>query len=537
MNPKDIQGLLPYLTQAERDEMDALVAADLAEALWRPLEGPQTLAYESKADVIGYGGAAGGGKTDLAIGKALMQHYEVLILRREATQLKGVLRRLEKLLGTRDGYNGQDKRWSKAGPRGVDIEFGSCPNLGDETKHQGNPHDLLVFDEAANFLEAQVNFLLGWNRTTRTGVQAQAMLTFNPPTTAEGRWVVAFFGPWIDKKFTGKKAVPGEIRYCVTVPGENDTYRYVWVDDNRPCVIIEGEIVYDFDPLEFAPEDIVVPQGRTFIPSKISDNPFLANSGYLRQLQAMPEPLRSQMLYGDFSAGMTDDPWQVIPTAWVEAAMARWKDRQPRGEMLSLGCDVARGGRDNTVIATRHKTPETDWWFDRLQMHQGRETPSGQHTAGLVIGAQRDRAPIHLDVIGVGASPYDILNGANLPVFGVNVSEKALGTDKSGRLAFFNRRSELWWRVREGLDPTNDQGWCLPPDPDLLVELCSPKWSMSGATIKVQSREEIVDDTGRSPDRATAIMLAAIETPKIHLLRNTRPQEDAVNYDPMANMR
>ena len=32
--------------------------------------------------------------------------------------------------------------------------------------------------------------------------------------------------------------------------------------------------------------------------------------------------------------------------------------------------------------------------------------------AGLVIGARRDHAPIHLDVIGVGASPYDVLNSA-----------------------------------------------------------------------------------------------------------------------------
>ena len=33
--------------------------------LWRPQPGPQTLAYESPADILFYGGAAGGGKTDL----------------------------------------------------------------------------------------------------------------------------------------------------------------------------------------------------------------------------------------------------------------------------------------------------------------------------------------------------------------------------------------------------------------------------------------------------------------------------------------
>jgi hypothetical protein len=33
--------------------------------------GPQTMAYESKADIVGYGGAAGGGKTDLACGSII----------------------------------------------------------------------------------------------------------------------------------------------------------------------------------------------------------------------------------------------------------------------------------------------------------------------------------------------------------------------------------------------------------------------------------------------------------------------------------
>jgi hypothetical protein len=54
-------------------------------------------------------------------------------------------------------------------------------------------------------------------------------------------------------------------------------------------------------------------------------------------LQSLPEPLRSQMLYGDFRAGVQDDPWQVVPTAWVEAAMARWKKPEVLAEMLSDG--------------------------------------------------------------------------------------------------------------------------------------------------------------------------------------------------------
>lgn len=516
MKAKDLEAALEYLSPAERAEFDRLVEADLEEKIWAPLPGPQTMASESTADIIGFGGAAGGGKTDLAVGKGLTQHHEVLIMRREGTQLQGILQRMQTLLGNRDGYNGQDKIWRDAGPRNVLIEFGSCPNAGDEQRQQGRPHDLLVFDEAANFLELQVRFLLGWNRSTRDGVHSQALLTFNPPTSAEGRWIIDFFGPWLDKKHALYPTAPGVIRHALMMPAENGTSTDIWVGSAAPCVLVNGQLVYEFDPDEFPIEDILTPQSRTFIPSRISDNPFLAGSGYLRQLQAMPEPLRSQMLYGDFQAGMQDDPWQVIPTAWVEAAMARWVDRSPKGEMMSQGVDVARGGKDNTMIANRHANPDGSKgaWIDRLRIFPGTETPDGPMVAGLVIASRRDEAPIHIDVIGVGASPYDTLNGMQLQVLGVNVSEKARGTDKSGRLNFLNQRSELWWRMREALDPTNDTGLCLPPDKDLLIELCTPTWLLQGLVIKVASRDDIYEKIKRSVDRAVAVILAMIETPK-----------------------
>lgn len=459
--------------------------------------------------------------TDLAVGKALMGHYETLVLRREATQLRGIIRRMEQLLGSRDGYNGQERRWSDAGPRKVSIEFGSCPNLGDETKHQGNPHDFLVFDEAANFLEAQVNFLLGWNRSTREGVHCQALLTFNPPTDTDGRWIVGFFAPWIDRRHELYPTPPGTLRYCVTIPGDNDTYRYEWVETADPCVIVDGVITYDFDARDHRPEDVITPQSRTFIPSRVSDNPHLAKSGYMRVLQSMPEPLRSQLLYGDFEAGMTDDPWQVIPTAWVDAAMARWQVRSPRGEMLSVGVDVARGGKDNTVIATRHadpgKGPGEDW-YDELHVFPGRQTPNGHATAGQVMAVARDNSPLMIELPGVGDSALDVLENSGQPAYGVNVGAGATATSGSGGLMFINMRSQLWWQLREDLDPEKDNGIALPPDPELAKELCTPRWSLVGAKIKVESREEIIKRCGRSPDRATAVMLARIRMPKVEAL-------------------
>lgn len=484
------------LTREEKIELIAMLEEKARrDAIWKPLPGPQTMAFESQADIIGYGGAAGGGKTDLACGKALRQHQNIMILRREATQLVGVIDRLTQLIGSRDGYNGQEKVWRLDKRK---IEFGSLPHLGDETKYQGRPHDFLVFDETANFLESQVRFLLGWLRTTDPKQRCQALFTFNPPTDAEGQWVIAFFAPWLDKKHP-KPAVPGELRWFATVNGKD--------------VEVESGDAFTHDG------ETIKPLSRTFIPSRVTDNPYLMSTGYMSTLQALPEPLRSQMLNGDFQAGITDDPFQVIPTKWVDDAMARWTQPVKLDPMDSLGVDVARGGRDNTVIARRH-----GMWFDVPLTYPGKETPDGPSTAGLVIASMRDKAPIHIDVIGVGSSPYDFLKDSGQQVLGINVAESSHATDKSGRLHFFNLRSELWWKFREALDPASNTGISLPNDSRLRADLCAPKWKLSGSSIKVESREDIVDRIGRSPDFASAYCLALIETAKaVNKAKVSRP--------------
>lgn len=524
--PAEIAELLPYLTEDERSEIAELMARDAETYIWRPLPGPQFMAYMSLADDTGYGGAAGGGKTDLMCGAALTQHHQSLLMRREYTQMKGIVQRMTEMLGGRDGYNGQDKIWRIPTTRRT-VEFGSVPNLGDELNYQGRPRDLLGIDEATNFLRDQVVFLMGWVRTTKTGQRTRTINTFNPPTTVEGRWVVDHYGAWLDESHL-IPADPGEIRWYAMVDAEE-----IEVDTPLPFVIDQGTKIYKFNPSDYHPTKIIRPSSRTFIPSRISDNPFLVSTGYISTLQRMPEPLRSQMLYGDFKAGMQDDIWQVIPTAWVEAAMARWKPKNRKGEMMALGVDVARGGKDKTLLSPRYD----DWWFDELIEFAGSETPDGHAVAGQVVVHHRDNAPILIDVIGVGASPYDILSGKGQPVYGVDVRNTPTGTDKSGMMTFKNLRSQHIWGLREMLDPANNLEVALPNDPVLKKELCSVLWRYQNATCYVESREEIVARIGHSPDRLSALMLAAIDVPKVkkHQQQNVQDAVTArAKYDPFA---
>ncbi len=502
--------LLVYLDPAEKAFVEECINDP---GIWNPHPDnlPQQLAFDCEADILGYGGSAGGGKTDLGLGKALRKHKRIAIFRREGPQLLGIRNRLEQILGTLDGYNGRDNVWRDAGPRKVYIEFGSAPHPGDERKQQGRDKDLLIIEEAANFLASQVRFLMGWVRTTDPNQKCQTLMTFNPPTSVDGQWIVEFFAPWLDPKFP-KPAQPGELRYAASLPASEKypSGRDIWLDDGRPFVLVNEQPIFNFDPTKFAKEDVIKPKTRTFIAARVSDNPYLMGTGYMATLQALPEPLRSQMLKGDFRAGMQDDPWQLCPTAWVEAAMDRWEDKYPKPEMMALGVDVARGGKDNTIFIPKYE----DLYFGMPEVHPGTSTPDGYKTAGLVMTAWRDDANINIDVIGVGASPYDILDKAKLPVQGVDVRVKSQSMDKSGKLKFFNLRSELGWKFRELLDPANNTGIKLPPDPRLKSDLCAIRWSADGITIQIESRDEIIGRIGRSADWASALFLAAIDAPK-----------------------
>jgi hypothetical protein len=496
---------------------------------------PQCMAYLSEANVLGFGGAAGGAKTDLGIGKALNQHTKTLIMRRAGTELLSIVDRIATILGTRDGYSGGNVNAWRLPKLGKQIEFGSAPNLGDESKYQGRDHDFKFYDEAARFFEQQVRFLLTWMRSVVVGQYTEALLTFNPPVDSEQRWIVPFFGAWLDKQYTGlvrtpkgnitlDKAMPGELRHFVYV---SQRVGEVEVLDKTPCVLENESVVFDFDPAKYSREQIIVPKSRSFIPSRLRDNKYLG-ADYMATLQSLPEPLRSQMLNGDFEAGIVDSEWQVCPTAWVEAAMARWKPRDRKPPMDSMGVDVARGGADNTILGRRH-----DMWFDEPLAYPGKSTPDGPAVMGLVVMNLRDEAVVHLDIVGVGSSPYDFIKIAKFQISGVNGGERCVERDKSGRLSFANMKSYVWWKMREDLDPANNTGIALPPDNQLKRDLTAPRWRPVGAVIQVETRLEIIKRIGRSPDWGSAYVLANMRTPKLREFMR-KGQNVAIGHDPLA---
>lgn len=533
-DPATIERALGNLTADERSEFDKLIALD--PAIWRPQVGRQMEALLNPADVIGYGGAAGGGKTDLIAGLALTQHERTLILRREKAQTEGIIQRLTEILGTSDGYNSQKSVW-RTGSR--IIEFGGLDAPTDHQKWQGRAHDLKALDEVTEMREAQARFVIGWNRSRNSKQRTRILMTFNPPTTDEGRWVLDFFAPWLDDKYPSP-AQPGELRWVTTINGKDQ-----WLDGPEQFVMFKGEPLYDFDPTDFSLEKIITPRSRTFIPSRVTDNYFYVKSGYIATLQNMPEPLRSQLLSGDFKAGVEDDPWQVIPTSWIDAAMDRWTARQDKGVMASMGVDVAAGGKDNMVIARRHDLPGTErgHWYDDLIRIPGREIPqerAGPIAAGHVMMARADRAPVHIDVVGWGLSATNFLQENRVQVIPVNGANESLErtlpasgdlSANAGALRFYNKRAEIVWRMREALNPLNPVVTYLPDDTKLRADLAAYKWTFTSRGIKIESKEEMKKRLGRSPDDGDAVCLANMNTLKIETLIELEMAQSEQEYD------
>lgn len=368
------------------------------------------------------------------------------------------------------------------------IEFEGIEYEKDVVKFQGRPHDFLGFDELPEFSERQFRFVNAWNRTTDPNQRCRVVATGNPPTTPEGRWVVKYWAPWLDSDHPNP-AEPGELRWFAVIKGKDIEC------PNSDPIVVEGETIN--------------PRSRTFIPSRVTDNPYLMRTGYVSVLQSLPEPLRSQMLYGDFSIGTTDDAWQTIPTAWVRTAQERWKKTvKPDQPMTAMGVDVSRGGKDDTALA-----PRFGLWFDNLKMFGGIDTDDGPKVATLVIKNHEGDATVLIDVIGPGASAYDVLKDyrwfKTIPIN--NAEHKIIEKlrDKSGKFGFRNFRAASYWKLREMLDPNSGVPICLPPDNDLLADLCAPRYKLTVGGILLEPKEDVAQRIGRSPDKGDSTVMAA----------------------------
>lgn len=447
------------------------------------------MAYLSDADEIFFGGQAGAGKSDLLLGLAMTQHRKSLILRREATQLQEISSRVRDLVYKSGKFRGIGYGGMVTTSDGRTIELAGCEHETDKQKYKGRAHDLKGWDEVVDFPESVYTFVNGWNRTTVPGQRCRVVAASNPPTTAEGEWVIRRWAAWLDPHHANR-AAPGELRHYTTIGDKEEEF-----PDATP--IIHDGTTY-------------TPRSRTFIPGDMID--LLKATGYANTLATLPEPLRSIYLKGDFGAAKQDDRWQLIPSAWVYAAVRRWKAREKSGfgQPNAIGVDVAMEGKDSTCIAARHGQS-----IARIVKRKGKDTPDGASVCSLMLeaGAGKPGVVTNIDAIGIGKSAYD--SAKLLGIAGVQpivVSESTAYRDpKVPGIKFGNLRAAIMWNVRAMMDPEHDDEASLlaiPDDAELIGDLCSMHYRLAPGGIYVESKDDIRKRIGRSTDCGDAVALA-----------------------------
>lgn len=461
---------------------------------WLPNPGPQTEAYYCEADELLYGGEAGGGKSDLLLGLGLNEHRHSRILRRINQDAGELGDRLIEILDDDNGFTRVPPTWRNGEQF---IEFRGCELEKDKQRYKGKARDLIGYDELADFLESQYLFINTWNRSVHSGQRCRIVGATNGPTTAEGMWIVKRWAAWLDPTHPNP-AKNGELRWYLTIDGEDTE-----VDGPGPHEL-RGRMVRA--------------TSRTFIRSRLENNPDLDDTNYGDRLEQLPEDLRRVYREGDFTVGMRDGEFQVIPTAWILAAEARWRPDGFKGlQMTAIGHDCAGGGKDAAVIAPRY-----GGWYAPLQTVQGDITADGSAMAAVVIRHRRDGCPVIVDVGGgYAGAVIERFKDNNIAYQKFDGAAGSVAAAKGSGLRFFNKRAEAIWRFREELDPDQEGGSAiaLPPDPELRADLASYRYDHRTRGILVNSKDDIKTLIGRSPNKGDAVVMCLSEGNKAAMRR------------------
>lgn len=291
-----------------------------------PQIGPQTEALKSIADILIFGGSAGGGKSYTLLLEALRHvtanpKFDAVFFRRTMTQITNpgglwdASIRIYSLLGGIPKLDPMGWSWKGGGK----IRFAHLEHEMTVQNWQGSEIPLIIFDELTHFSESMFWYMISRNRSM-SGVRGYIRATCNPDADS---WVARLISWWIDPD-TGFP-IPeraGVLRWVLRV---ND--RLYWADTRE-------ELIEEFTG-QLPPEQIM-PKSVTFIPSKLTDNKKLmeADPGYMANLLSLPTVERERLLNGN---------WRIRPAAGLYF-QRRWLkriDAAPPGTVWARGWDLA----------------------------------------------------------------------------------------------------------------------------------------------------------------------------------------------------
>lgn len=219
-------------------------------------------------------------------------------------------------------------------------------------------------------------------------------------------------------------------------------------------------------------------------------------------------PIFQSKVRGQFPTVSSDT---LINPHWVTLAAAR--ELKPTPTAAKFGVDVARYGTDRSIILLRqggHCRVVTEIASGPTTELVGKVVEHGHaHMAHPAIFPT-----VCVDDVGVGGGVTDMLREQGYPVVPIIGGAAAKQLMPNGKPRFVNKRSELWWNMREafaGPSGTGEDGWLDidPQDDELLAQLSNVKYKVnSHGQIAVEGKDEMKARGVSSPDRGDALAYA-----------------------------